>query len=115
MKFVALAALALALGYAAFRQAGVGVQDWCICLIAVGVTSVVYFLVAHRREVPRFDRFAAIMLAVFVSIAALQLAPLPVGLVRVLSPARVEFLDAVTHSTGGPPGFVTLSAVPYAT
>src|SRR5258706_8148264 len=115
MNLVTLTLLSLALGYAVFQRAGVAPSDWNLCLAAIGVAGVVHFLVPHRLRLPKPDRIAATSASVFLGVAALQLLPLPVVVVRVLSPARVELLQATQPITGELPRFVTLSAVPYET
>jgi O-antigen ligase len=115
LSLFTLALLALTLAYAVFQRAGVTVSDWNPCLAATGVIAVVHFLIPHRQRLPKLDRIVAISASIFLGVAALQLLPLPVAVVRVLSPARVELLLAIQPIAGELPRFVTLSAVPYET
>jgi O-antigen ligase len=115
MTLVSLALLSLTLGYAVFQRAGVALADWNLCLVATGAAGVVHFLVPHRSRIPIPDRIAVISASVFLGVAALQLLPLPVTVVRVLSPARVELLQATQPVMANLPKFVTLSVVPYQT
>ncbi len=115
MDFVTLLALGAALGYAAFRKAGVEPDGWNIALLAVGIAASVHFLVRLRHRRPRPDRVAAAAAIAVLALTALQLVPLPVGLARILSPNRVELLNATLPIAGEAPRFVTLSAAPHET
>jgi O-antigen ligase len=114
MNISILIALAAVLAYACFERAGVLRNEWNMALIAVGVVAAIHFLIERRERIHRFDRLIVICPAVVLGIAALQLVPLPVAVVRILSPARVELLQALEPVAGRQP-LVTLSAVPYAT
>jgi O-antigen ligase len=115
MSAAAILSLAAILGYACFERAGVEPQTWNPCVAALGILAAVYFLAPRRRQAPRVDRLAAFSALAVVGIAALQLAPLPLGLVRCLAPERVALLRATVPVTGRLPGFVALSVAPYST
>lgn len=115
MSWFSLAALALVLAYAAFQRAGVALDDWSLCLVATGVVCALHFAIAKGRDVPKLDRWTLFSSGAFLAIAALQLVPLPVTVLRALSPARVELLEAAAPFTGGMPAFTTITAVPYNT
>src|ERR1035438_9063334 len=115
MKVFTVVALGSVLAYAAFQQAGVDVRDWHWCVFAIGLIGVFYFLVARADRLPRMDLFACVSLSVFVICAALQLIPLPVGLVKIVSPGRVELLNALHPVSGELSRMVSLTIVPYET
>jgi O-antigen ligase len=115
MAFFTLAALSVVLGYATFQRAGGIPSDWHYCLIATGIICVLHFLFATRRDVPKLDRITLIALAVFFFIAVLPIVPLPLSLIRILSPARAELLNASAPFTGGLPAYAPLSVAPYNT
>lgn len=115
MSFVTLVALGLAFGYAAFQRGGVDQSDWNVALLAIGLTGSVHFLWRFRQKVPRLDPLAIAFALAFLFLVGLQLVPLPVGLVRILSPKRVELLEASAPFTGAVPSSTTLSATPAAT
>ena len=115
INLATLSALALVLGYATFQRAGVEPGTWNLCLLAIGSIAVVYFAIPKRPEVRSLDRVVAFSAAAVMFLAAFQLVPLPVALLRVLSPTRVELLQATASLTGGPATYATLSAVPYQT
>ena len=115
MNLVTLTLLSLALGYAVFERAGVAPSDWNLCLAATGVVAVIHFLLPHRSRLPSPDRIAVTCASIFLAIAALQLLPMPIAVVRLLSPTRVDLLQATQPVMGDLPRFVALSAVPYET
>ncbi len=115
MNIAAIILLAITLAYACFQRAGVAPEEWLPCVLATGIVASLYFLIPRRRRVPRMNRVALVCAFAAVGVAALQLAPLPVGLVRILSPARVELLRAAAPALGGMPRFVTLTVAPYDT
>jgi len=115
MKIVALLSLTAILAYACFEHAGVVAQEWNPCVLAIGVAAALYFLMPWRRRIPRLDRPAAFCMLAVVGIAALQIVPLPLNVVRLVSPARLELLRATAPVAGGLPRFVALSVAPSAT
>src|SRR5438876_2138843 len=115
MNFVSLAALGGIVGYAAFQRAGVVLTDWNLCLLAIGIVCALHFALARHKEIPKADRFSAVTATLFLGFAALQLAPLPVSVIHVLSPAREELINAAAPFTGGIPRYATLSATPFKT
>ncbi|MGD0199880.1 MAG: O-antigen ligase family protein [Bryobacteraceae bacterium] len=110
-----LTALSLILGYAAFAGGGVWPADWFPCLLALGVTAAVYWVAVRRIDLaPPPGRLLRWLLAGIPLSIALQVVPLPVWLVRVLSPARVELQEAAAPVAGSST-WLTLSAAPAAT
>ena len=110
-----VAALGLVLGYTAFQWGGVLRSDQYVVLLAVGVLAIV--LNAGRpREEPaplpaRAVGWAAVLLPGYI---LLQAIPLPVGVLRVLSPGRALSVDALER-IGAKLRFASLSASPAAT
>jgi O-antigen ligase len=88
---IALAALALALAWTLVNRAGVYPADWSITLLALGLVSFCYWQFTDRRDLapalPPWLRFVIWGLPAYV---AFQLAPLPLALLQVLSPARAQ-------------------------
>jgi len=105
--------LGLTLAYACLQRAGVVANEWNLCVLAVGVIAAAHFLIPRRR-IPRTDHMLTVCIAIVLAVAAAQLAPLPLGLIRVLSPARFNLIRAAAPVAGGMPQFARLSAVPYA-
>ncbi len=112
---VCLVSLALALAYAVYDYGGVLPLSWNVCLATVGLVVPLYFLLTPRSEVaPRLRGPLRWALAAFPCYVAFQLLPLPVGLLRVVSPSRAELLDAVSRVIPGS-SFSPLSIFPEAT
>jgi O-antigen ligase len=106
--------LSLAWTYAVFTGGGVWPRDWYPCLGAVALLAILYFAFTRRANfaprLPANRRWALLALLV---VAALQLIPLPLGLLRVLSPARAA-LSGPLGSIGTPVRAATLSVAPAA-
>jgi len=109
-----LGVLSLSFAYAVFQNAGV-TPDWNWSLCAIGVACALYFLSSRWTTVPRLDRWTAGLLAAFLAVAVFQIVPLPINLVHVLSPTRVELLRATERILGRAPALTTLSVVPSLT
>jgi O-antigen ligase len=106
--------LSLAWTYAVFMGGGVWPRDWYPCLGGVALLAIVYFAFTRRANfaprLPANRRWA--LLALF-AVAALQLVPLPLGLLRVLSPARAALCGPL-GSIGTPVRSAPLSVAPAA-
>ena len=110
-----LVALGGVLGYAAFRWGGVERPDQYVYLLALGVLAIVVTLGRSRDERAPLPglvvRWAAALLPAYV---LFQVLPLPVALLRVLSPARAEGVAAL-EPIGAKVNFASLSVSPAAT
>jgi len=115
MPLISLGLLSLIFGYAAFRWGGVLPVDWYPCLAAIGFTAALYAALSRRRDrAPSPPWILRILPPAVLALAVFQLVPLPLGLVRRLSPARAELADALGPVLGEP-ARVTLSVQPAAT
>jgi len=93
---VTLIALALSLAWALFLRAGVYPSDWVSTVLFVGCISLVYWMFVRRRLVaPPLPVWVRCLIWTLPGYCALQLFPLPLGLLRFLSPARAELLSAL--------------------
>jgi len=115
MNFAILSALGVAFGYAIAEKAGVELRDWNLTLFIVGVVGAVHFFWQFRAKIPKLDPVAAFSAVAVLLLTAFQLVPLPVTLLRILSPNRADLLNATLPITGGSTRFVTLTAVPNQT
>jgi O-antigen ligase len=110
-----VAALAVVLGYAAFQWGGVARSNQFQFLLALGLLAIVATLARPRGAwgpLPgRAVRLAAAALPAYV---LLQVVPLPVAALRVLSPARAEGVAALVR-IGAKIRFASLSVSPAAT
>ena len=110
-----LAALSLIFGYAVFQSGGIPAADWDRCMVALGLLVLVYFRFTRKSDLaptPQWwFRWPPVLLLGFIG---LQLVPLPIWLLHVLSPTRAGLLQSL-----GPvlPGTVsaTISVFPSAT
>lgn len=114
MPVCGLTILSLALAYAVYQQGGVWTRDWNVCLLEIGLLAIAYRLAGRKNQAPPLDRLSQWLLVAFIAVAAVQILPLPVPLVRVLSPARVDLLAAASPVVGVA-RFVPLSATPAIT
>src|SRR5438552_12832934 len=103
---VLLTALLMAvLGYAVFFLSApiaqtdrAGREHRNIYLLALGILGFAQAILFHRRETKKAESRALVWLALLLpSYAAFQLLPLPLYMLRVLSPARAELLYALAH------------------
>ena len=113
--FAILISLGLIWGYSVFRGQIGEDSEWAGLLIAMGTVSIVsFFLHAEGFRSPLPQRSFACLVFLFAFFVAFQLTPLPIGLLRWLSPARLEIHDGLgalaAHSS-----FVSVSTLPSAT
>lgn len=114
MPAATLVLLTLIWTYVLLMGGGVWPRDWYPCLAAIAVLAVVYFAFTRRADfAPRLPAGRGWALAAVAGVAGLQLVPLPLGLIRVLSPARAKLTEAL-GAIGIPAGPVTLSVAPAA-
>jgi hypothetical protein len=109
-----IAALAIVLGYGVFSAGGRDFIAWTTCLLSIGLVSLVFWLATHPRDLAPIERWlvwAVILPSAYVS---LQLVPLPIGLLRVLSPERAALASAL-GSVMPPPSFAAISINPAVT
>ena len=108
-----LASLSIALAYAAVEYGGVALDTWNACLLIVGIAAIVYWRRQPAAKLPSNPlwRWALLLFPAYI---AFQLLPLPLPLVRILSPARAQALDRLAHLTR-PVWFAPLSIVPATT
>jgi O-antigen ligase len=108
----ALTIVTLILTYGTLQYGGVLRADWSACLLAFGLVSLIYWLRNRGSEfAPPLARHLKWMFLLFPCYVALQLVPLPEGLLMLLSPSRAELLAAM-HSVFPGAAFAPLSATP---
>ncbi len=110
-----LSALSVIFAYATFQYGGVLVRDWDECLVGLGLLVLLYFRFTHKEDLaPRLEpwfRWPLVLLLMFVGF---QLIPLPISLLKILSPTRAQLLlslDGVVPAGGAAP----ISVFPAAT
>src|SRR5258706_9612774 len=111
-----LGLLTAGVGYAVFENGGQPVIPWNTCLLAVGLVAIIYWVRASPASdlAPPMELRLAGGLLLLVGYVALQLLPLPLSLLKILSPAGdqvVESLGAVMRR----PQFAPISVIPSTT
>lgn len=89
-----LLSLTLIVSYAVFQYGGV-TPDWNFCLIALCLLAPAVWLGPGARLAPPLPPAISIPIGLLVAYVALQLVPMPMSWLRVLSPARADLLSAV--------------------
>jgi O-antigen ligase len=93
---VTLVALSLSLAWALFLRAGVYPSDWVSTVLFTGGVSLLYWLFVRKRHIaPRPAMWFRCAIWALPCYCAFQLLPLPLGLLRVLSPARAQLVAAL--------------------
>src|SRR5260221_1129344 len=104
--------LAIGLGLTIVDRGGGDLGAWDVCLLIAGVTALVYWrLTRHSEPAPPPEpwlRWAVFLLPAYV---ALQLVPLPVFLLKILSPSRAQLVNML-GSVMAAPRFASLSIAP---
>jgi O-antigen ligase len=115
MPLVTLVILASALGYSVWQSGGVERADWNFSLVLIGASALLYWSSVRRNDraaaLEPVLRWPLILLPAYV---LLQLVPLPVAWLEILSPARAQ-LAAAASRVLPPAAFAPLSVAPAAT
>ena len=108
-----IAGLAIVFGYAVLKHGGVVTADWNYCLLGLGLLALLYSLYTPQIGLaPRPNRGIWWPILLLPGYVALQLIPLPGSLLRVLSPARAELLDALRAAVPDASNYASLSVIP---
>lgn len=110
-----VASLGLVLAYAASAGGGLGERAWLVSMAAIGLVGLLSW--ARRPTGPRFPalpRWVAIPSIALPLYLVFQLIPLPLTVLRLLSPARAELVRGLA-SLGSAPGAAPLSSMSAAT
>lgn len=93
---ITLIALGLSLAWTLFLRAGVYPTDWASTVFFVGCTCLFYwFLVRKRSLAPQIPAWLKAVIFALPVYCAFQLLPLPLGLLKLFSPARVQLVAAL--------------------
>jgi O-antigen ligase len=110
-----LGALSLILAYAAFQSGGIVALEWDRCLVALGLVVLVYFRFTSKDDLaPALQpwlKWPPLLLLAFIMF---QLVPLPLWLLRAVSPARSTLAQSLQPILPGN-GFAPISVYPSAT
>jgi O-antigen ligase/polysaccharide polymerase Wzy-like membrane protein len=99
---VFLTALSLIFAYAVFQSGGIMAADWDRCMVALGLLALLYFRFTSKEKLAPspewWFRWPPLLLLGFI---ALQLVPLPVSLLRIVSPPRAALLQSLDQVLPG--------------
>ena len=110
-----LSILAGALGYAVFAHGARALLDWNISLLIIGLGVVAYWVTTPRSDVaPAMDTLLGLLALLVPAYIVFQLVPLPIFLVRLLSPERGRIVDNL-GAVMPPDAFAALSVTPATT
>ena len=91
-----LALTGLVLAYAAFFYGGVVPENWNVCLLAIGCITALYWIFSRKRDrAPRLEPLLLWPIILLPCYLAFELIPLPLSVLKTLSPARAELLQAL--------------------
>ena len=114
MPAIILSLLGLVLAYGMLRYGAVLPADWSLCALGIGIVAVADWLLPRSRR-PAPPRLAVIVpYLLVVAVVVLQLLPLPLVLIRMVSRDRADLLQALQGVTG-PIRFAALSMSPPTT
>jgi O-antigen ligase len=110
---VAVGAVTVAVAHEVIRYGGGGPFDWNLTLLIIGLAGAAFSLAGARRsEAPApLDRIVLWTAALFPAYVAFQLVPLPLGLLKIVSPTRAEVALALAGVMPAP-SFAPLSIAP---
>ena len=111
---LSLAALGAILAYGVINAGGKLKQDWTLCLLGVAVLALIWWGGVGRERPPALPREVRWPLGLLLACAFLQVVPLPLVVVLVLSPARGEVHEALAGIVSGA-GWVPITLGPEAT
>ena len=110
-----LAALSLIFAYAVFESGGIMPSDWNRCLVSLGLLALVYFRFTNKDDLaPSLQWWLSWPPLLLFGYIGLQLVPLPMWLLRVVSPARAALTELLNQVTAGN-AYATISVFPSAT
>lgn len=114
-RWFCLGVMASALGYAAFGHGGRVPLDWNISLLIIGVGAVAYWALTPPSSVdPGMPILPGVLALLVPAYVAFQLVPLPVFLVKILSPERGRILEKLSPFMPSA-AFASISIAPAAT
>ena len=114
-QWLYLSLLAGGLGHAVFQHGARNLLSWNISLLIVGVASFGYWVTTRSsRLAPAIERLLGYLALLVPAYIAFQLVPLPVSLLRILSPERAKIADDL-RTVMVPETFAPLSIAPETT
>jgi O-antigen ligase len=114
MNSCGLIVLSFVLAFALVNDGGVETRAWQFCVLAIAFFTLAYRLRPRSDQAPPLHGKSQWLLLAFLGFGVLQVVPLPVSVIGLLSPARADLLKA-TGPVLGSVSFTTLSTAPAAT
>jgi O-antigen ligase/tetratricopeptide (TPR) repeat protein len=112
---VALGFLAVALAYGVYFQGGILAVTWNISFLVIGAVAVTYWMVTPNASLaPSIEPWLGWTVLIAPLYVVFQFIPLPVFVLRILSPNRARMIDSLS-GVMEPPRFASLSIDPAAT
>ncbi len=108
-----LGLLTIALEYAIFHDGGMVLRAWNVCLLILALTALVCWS-RNTQALRPMKPYLAWPVMLFPAYVALQLLPLPLFLLRILSPARAGLVDSL-GSVMRVPAFAPIAIAPSTT
>lgn len=113
--YLYLTALCMIFAYAVFQSGGIQITDWNACMVSLGLLILLYYRFnASDGLAPVLEWWLSKPLLLLLCFITLQIIPLPLWLLRAVSPARAalsQALDGVMPRTA----FASISVFPSAT
>src|SRR5919198_85309 len=94
-RIALFSALGAGVAYTAFHQGGTAPSDWNLALLTVGVAGIVHAISAGHAGFRSRQRAVVAAALLFPAYVVFQLVPLPLAVVRILSPVRAEIASAL--------------------
>jgi len=94
VRWLVLASLTAALATGIVLKGGVWPRQWDWSVLVIALAAVALWLLSDQRHHAPADRWTTLLIAAFAGWCALQLVPLPVWLVAILSPTRAALARA---------------------
>ena len=113
-RLVCFSLISIALGYAVFNQGGQPSLAWNTSLLIIGAGAVFYTLAVSRADRRAFGTLVGWSVLLPPAYVGFQLLPLPLPVLRILSPARAKLIDSLIPITQ-PPALAAISIDPAAT
>src|SRR4051812_4557074 len=113
--YVYLAALSITFAYAVFESGGIIPSPWDRCMVALGLLALVYFRYTRKDDLaPALQWWFCWPSLLLLGFIGFQLVPLPMWLLRAVSPAHAALSQSLNQAF---PGTVsaTITVYPSAT